>query len=132
MDFRLLGPIEVVIAGDDRVEVASTRERAILTMLLLRANRVVQVGQLIDAVWDDSPPATARSQVQQCISALRRKLGQAGGDLLKTDTAGYVIRIPGDTVDVARFEELVRRRPARATGPGRPAGRPPRRPPGPP
>jgi DNA-binding SARP family transcriptional activator/tetratricopeptide (TPR) repeat protein len=110
VDFRLLGPTEVVIADDDRVEVGSIRERAILTMLLLRANKVVQVGQLIDAVWDDSPPATARSQVQQCISALRRKLAQAGGhDLLKTDSAGYVIRIPRDSIDVARFEELVLR-----------------------
>jgi DNA-binding SARP family transcriptional activator len=109
VDFRLLGVIEIVLPGNNLVEIGSARERVILTMLLLRANRVVQVEQLIDAVWDESPPATARSQVQQCVSALRRKLAQAGGGLLMTDAAGYVIRVPGDAIDVTRFERLVLR-----------------------
>jgi len=81
-----------------------------MTLLLLHANRVVPVGQLIEAVWESSPPATAKSQVQQCVSALRRKLGSAGrDDLLVTDSAGYALRVPEDTIDVARFEELARR-----------------------
>lgn len=110
VDFRLLGPIEVVNASDGIVEIGSMRERAILARLLLQANRVVPVGQLIDAVWDDAPPATARSQVQQCISTLRRKLGRAGGgNLLETDIAGYVIRLPSEAVDAARFDAHVAR-----------------------
>lgn len=108
MDFRLLGPLEITIMEDKLLELGSARERTILASLLLHANHAVQIEHLIDAVWDDSPPATARSQVQQCVSALRRKLALAG-DLLKTESAGYAIRVPDSAIDVARFAALTRR-----------------------
>ena len=41
MEFRILGPLEVI--GDDgaRVAVGGSRERGVLALLLLSANRVV-------------------------------------------------------------------------------------------
>jgi DNA-binding SARP family transcriptional activator/tetratricopeptide (TPR) repeat protein len=95
-----------MLSEGTRAELSSARERAILVALSLQVNRVVPVEQLIDAVWGDAPPATARSQVQQCISALRRKLAPQG-EVLRTESAGYSLRLPVDAVDATRFESLV-------------------------
>ena len=105
--FHLLGDVEVVF-GTNRVTVGAQRQRTILAVLLLNANRVVTIDQLIDAVWEDDPPATARSQAQICISALRRLLARhdAAG-MLETRETGYLLRVPPDALDVAIFDRLV-------------------------
>src|SRR3954471_8034294 len=71
MGVQLLGPLELVVDGRP-VDIGSPRQRVVLAMLALNANRVTTVDQLIDAVWDDAPPASARSQIQICVSALRK------------------------------------------------------------
>ena len=58
MEYRILGPLEVVHA-DNPVALAGAKQRALLAMLLLNANRVVSSDQLIDALWSDAPPETA-------------------------------------------------------------------------
>jgi len=67
--FEVLGPVAVV--GGRRLQIRAHRQRAILATLLLDANRVVSSERLIDAVWENAPPATARSQVHICVSAIR-------------------------------------------------------------
>ena len=69
MRYRVLGPLR---AGD--AVITAGRDRVVLAMLLLHPNRVVGVHALIDAVWDQDPPATARTQLQMCVSRLRRAL----------------------------------------------------------
>jgi DNA-binding SARP family transcriptional activator/Tfp pilus assembly protein PilF len=80
-------------------------------MLLLRAGRVVPVDDLIDAMWDERPPATARGQLQSCVSRLRRTLAAAGipDDAIVTDPAGYLVRVEPDELDAAVFEQAVAR-----------------------
>src|SRR5258708_2850036 len=73
LQLRLLGPVEIV-AGGRVLDIGGPRQRIVLAMLALNVNRVMPVERLIDAVWDDSPPSTARGQIQICISALRRVL----------------------------------------------------------
>ncbi|GAA4094929.1 AfsR/SARP family transcriptional regulator [Actinomadura miaoliensis] len=75
-------------------------------MLLLEANRVVPVSRLVDALWNETPPATAKSQVHISVSALRRLLGRSGAQLIETRSPGYVLRTPDDAVDLKRFEDL--------------------------
>ena len=70
--FKLLGPIEV-IGAEEQVQVPPGRQQTILGALLLEANRVVSMDQLIDLVWAHTPPSTARAQIQICVSALRRE-----------------------------------------------------------
>ncbi|MEV4635902.1 BTAD domain-containing putative transcriptional regulator [Actinoplanes sp. NPDC049548] len=112
---RILGPLEVTAAGRE-VPVTAERDRIVLAMLILHAGRVVTSGQLIQAVWGDGPPATARGQIQTCVSRLRRLL--PAGKLV-TDPAGYRISTAGDDVDVAVFADLTRRARAVAdTAPG--------------
>ncbi|MFD0784822.1 winged helix-turn-helix domain-containing protein, partial [Micromonospora azadirachtae] len=70
MRFGILGPLQV---GAGEATVTAGRDRTVLAMLLLRANRIVPVEELVDAIWEERPPATARAQVQTCVSRLRRR-----------------------------------------------------------
>ncbi|WP_146108191.1 BTAD domain-containing putative transcriptional regulator [Actinokineospora auranticolor] len=115
---RLLGPIEMVV--DQRtLDLGGPRQRIVLAVLGLNANRVVPVEQLIDAVWDASPPSTARGQIQICISALRKLFGDAGrADAIRTRPPGYLLELADDDVDSLRFNAMVTRARAEADAGG--------------
>ncbi|WP_203913543.1 AfsR/SARP family transcriptional regulator [Rhizocola hellebori] len=101
--FRVLGPLHVVDA-----RITASRQQIVLAVLLLEANHVVPVGRLVDAVWEDAPPATAKSQIQICISTIRRALSHAGlGDRIDTSPAGYQIRVADGELDLRTFNDLV-------------------------
>ncbi|XRQ09018.1 BTAD domain-containing putative transcriptional regulator [Actinomadura welshii] len=106
VEFRLLGPVEVVLDGEP-VGLPAARQEIVLAMLLLEANRVVPVSRLVDALWDESQPATAKSQVHISVSALRRLLARPGAQPIETRSPGYLIRTPDDALDLKRFENLV-------------------------
>jgi DNA-binding SARP family transcriptional activator len=109
MQFRLLGSLEVSVAGHP-VDLEAARLQVIVAVLLLEANNVVSVSRLIDAIWDDDPPATARSQVQICISTLRRLLADgAEADVIVTRSPGYMLVVPDEARDISQFELLVAR-----------------------
>jgi DNA-binding SARP family transcriptional activator/tetratricopeptide (TPR) repeat protein len=106
MLFRLLGPLEVVTDGQV-LGIRSARQRTVLAMLLLDANRIVQLARIVGAIWDDTPPSTARGQVQTCVSALRDLLRAVGPDVsIVTSAAGYGIRLPETRLDVTEFRRL--------------------------
>lgn len=117
VEFRILGHLDVSADGRS-VQLGGSRERTVLSMLLLEAGHVISVERLIDAVWDDDPPATARGQIQICISALRRRiLAACGEDLIDTRRPGYLLRIAGHGFDLHDFEARVNEgRAARAAG----------------
>ncbi|MBP2328515.1 DNA-binding SARP family transcriptional activator [Kibdelosporangium banguiense] len=92
------------------VPVPPGRQQAILGALLLDANRVVSGDWLIEAIWDGDPPSTARSQVQNCVSALRqifRRLGEPSP--IVTSPPGYRMRVPDHLLDVGVFGQLTAR-----------------------
>ncbi len=103
-EFLLLGPVEVRNAAGP-VAVGGTRSRSVLAALLLDADRVVSIDQIVDAAWGDRPPSSARVQAQNRVSALRRILREAQPDqaLISTTGSGYVIHIDDDQLDVRRF-----------------------------
>ena len=74
MEFRLLGPFEVSEDGQP-LEVGAGKQRALLALLLLRSGEVVSTDRLIDALWDDHPPASALNSVHIYVSQLRKTLG---------------------------------------------------------
>ncbi|WP_182885317.1 AfsR/SARP family transcriptional regulator [Microbispora sp. H10885] len=108
MKFRILGPLEVV-DGAHRVDLGSTRQQTALAVLLLDHSRGTSIGRLIEAVYDDNPPTTCRSQVQICISALRRVFAQYGRpNLISTHSQGYAIEVgDDDELDCDRFQHLI-------------------------
>ncbi|MFL6126422.1 AfsR/SARP family transcriptional regulator [Actinophytocola sp.] len=107
--FAILGPLEVTI-GSESVPVSPGREQTILGALLLDANRVVSGDWLIEAIWDGDPPSTARSQVQNCVSALRRKFRRLGvPSPIVARPPGYLMDVPDHRLDVGVFGQLVTR-----------------------
>lgn len=102
--FRVLGPVELQI-DNTVISISSARQRVMLAMLLMSANHVVTVDKLIDAVWGEQPPSSARGQVQICISALRRLL--QGAELIETTPTGYVIRLDRSQLDYLVFDDVL-------------------------
>jgi DNA-binding SARP family transcriptional activator len=113
VEFRLLGPVEVV-QGTALVPLTVGRNEIVLAMLLLEAGRVVPVQRLIDALWAEEPPTTARSQVQICVSMLRKLLPRPDAVIL-TRPPGYLLRIPEGALDLSRFRQLCAAAEAAAT-----------------
>ncbi|GAA2354503.1 hypothetical protein Cme02nite_47570 [Catellatospora methionotrophica] len=104
MEFGLLGEFTI---GDTPAATVADRpqRRALLVYLLLRANHSVGYPELIDALWGQRPPRTARAQLHTMTSALRRI--PVVGAALSTRDHGYQLDLPADHVDVARFRRLV-------------------------
>src|SRR5690242_7108747 len=100
--FRLLGPLEVAVDGDP-VSLGGQKQRALLATLLLEPNRIVSGDRLIDAVWGEFPPETARNTVQVYISQLRKRL-PAGA--LATVPPGYRLVVDPATIDLFEFVRL--------------------------
>lgn len=103
-EFRILGPLEVLAADGEPLALGGQKQRAVLALLLLRANQVVSTDFLVDALWGEHPPRTATTSLQNSISALRRILG---ADLLVTRAPGYRLAVDPDSIDLSRFERLV-------------------------
>jgi DNA-binding SARP family transcriptional activator len=102
VEFRILGPLEVVDDGRE-VPLGGTRQRALLAILLTRANEVVSTDRLIDDLWGDAPPKTAANTIQFYVSQLRKALG---ADRILTRAPGYAIRVEAGELDLERFEQL--------------------------
>jgi DNA-binding SARP family transcriptional activator len=103
MDFRILGPLEVVADGQ-KVPLGGAKQRALLALLLLHPNRVVSRDRLIDELWETDPPETARTALQVHVSHLRKALGR---DRIVTQDPGYLVRVEPDELDLERFERLL-------------------------
>ncbi|SEG44152.1 DNA-binding transcriptional activator of the SARP family [Nonomuraea solani] len=107
MEFRLLGPVEVWHA-DRRLAVGGPKPRALLAALLLGAGQVVPVSRLVELIWDDHAPDTARALIQTYVSSLRRGLSPGGEpNLIETRPPGYLLRLEGTRLDLDVFERLL-------------------------
>lgn len=117
-DFRILGPLEIVVDGEV-LDLTAAKERAVFALLLMRCGEVVSADRLADELWEGQPPESALSTLRAHVSRLRKALGSLGiEDVLATRPTGYVLEIDGDAVDVRRFERLTRdARSARAGDP---------------
>src|SRR4249920_3571150 len=110
MEFRILGPLEAV-EGGRAVELPRQKHRALLATLLLHAGEPVSADRLIEDLWGESPPRTARDALQNYVSLLRKALGAA---VVVTSGAGYLLDVAPEQVDARRFERLTDE--ARASG----------------
>jgi DNA-binding SARP family transcriptional activator len=101
-DFRILGPLEVVDEHGP-LQLGGQKQRAVLALLVLEANRVVSVDRLIDALWGEHAPRTAMTSLQNFVSQLRKLLG---AEVLETRMPGYRLRVAPGELDVDRFRQL--------------------------
>src|SRR5438046_6644608 len=105
LEFRLLGRVEVW-EGERALPVGGRKPRALLAALLLRAGEEVSAERLIDDLWGERPPQTAKNSLHNCVSTLRRALG---AEVLATRPSGYALEIEPEQLDLERFRRLVER-----------------------
>ncbi len=106
MEYRILGDFQVWSGGHE-VALGAQKQRALLALLVLRANELVSVDRLIDELWDERPPASAAKVVQVYVSQLRKALGSAGREAIVTRPTGYVVQLEHERLDAYRFERLL-------------------------
>ncbi|MGC4892910.1 BTAD domain-containing putative transcriptional regulator [Micromonospora sp. DT31] len=112
VSFGVLGPVTAWDDAGEPVDLKGPRHRAVLARLIAARGRVVPVGQLVDDLWADDPPAGALSAVRTFVAALRRRLEpdrppREPARLLVTEGPGYALRADPRTVDAWRFEDTV-------------------------
>ena len=101
--FGVLGPVQVKIGGRP-VDLGGAKQRALLAVLVLHANRPVSADRLISELWEH-PPTTALKSVQVYVSRLRRTL-EGTSARIQTTPAGYLLATNAQDVDALRFEAL--------------------------
>lgn len=115
MEFRVLGALEAW-SGQTRLALGGPREQKVLALLLLEANRTVSVSLLVDALWDEAPPATAEKQIRNAVSRLRSVLVAAPAQPANTAAtaaitavgeAGYRMTVGEGALDTSEFEREV-------------------------
>ncbi|MCR6487845.1 AfsR/SARP family transcriptional regulator [Amycolatopsis sp. OK19-0408] len=111
LEATVLGPVGARVRGSS-ISVKGRLGRTVLAALALACRKPVSVERLIDALWGELPPATARTQVHIQVSKLRASLDRAGA-------AGVVVTVPNGylldcSVDVDEVRRLLRT--ARAAG----------------
>ncbi|WP_461035848.1 AfsR/SARP family transcriptional regulator [Streptomyces mayteni] len=87
------------------LDLGPPKQRGVLAALLVDVGRVVPVERLIDRVWADDPPRTARGTLYGYVARLRATL--RGGAELTQRAGGYLLDAPRDSVDLHRFRDLV-------------------------
>jgi DNA-binding SARP family transcriptional activator len=115
---RVLGHLEASV-DDQPVALGGAKQRAVLAMLGLEANRTVSADRLIEGLWGEEPPSSAAKMVQNYVWRLRGVLGADGGAEILTHGRGYELRIDSELVDACRLEQLVAEA-ARAAETGQP------------
>src|SRR4051794_20658879 len=99
MEFRILGPLEVV--DDGRLISLGPRQRELLSVLLLRANKVVSPDRLSEALWPNEPFGDrVKGRLHRQITELRRVVGHGR---LETRPQGYLLRVEPPELDLRRF-----------------------------
>ena len=113
LSYRILGPLEV-LRGSHVVGIRAGKLRCLLATLLVSSNRLVPVDELVERLWGQAPPPTARATLHTYVMRLRRLL--AGDDSgsgastirpIRTRPEGYLIEVPPEQVDLGLFNQLV-------------------------
>ncbi|MFI2430744.1 AfsR/SARP family transcriptional regulator [Streptomyces sp. NPDC018693] len=109
-EYRILGPLDARWAGE-LLPITAPKERDLLALLLLRADRTVFVDELIDGLWGNKPPATARTTLQNYVKRLRQGMHTVSGDqvAIATRSGGYMLRLDNASLDLTEFERLTHR-----------------------
>jgi SARP family transcriptional regulator, regulator of embCAB operon len=104
VEFGVLGPLQMTFGGA-LVPLGTPKQRAVLAVLVVNANRPVDIDTLIGAAWNQRPPPGARATLHAYISNLRRLMSSAGAEraLLASAPPGYRLAIGRDQYDLGRF-----------------------------
>lgn len=122
MQINVLGPLSV-FANGVAVTPTAPKPRRVLTLLAICANRVVRNEQIIEELWENSPPSSVTTTLQTYVYQLRKHLRltssanrdavrrseRPGATALRTFAGGYMLSLEPDALDALRFEQLANR-----------------------
>ncbi|WUI00696.1 winged helix-turn-helix domain-containing protein [Spirillospora sp. NBC_00431] len=100
--FNILGPLEV--RHGDRLIRVTGKQRALLGILLLDANRLVHRDRIVDGMWDD-PPRSSVANLQTYMTGLRRALGVPLNARLDTHGRSYLLSVERSRLDLLKFAD---------------------------
>ena len=103
MDYRVLGPLEVLDEGGQKVPLGGAMQQSVLASLLLRVEQLVALERLVDDLWDEAPPSSARKTIRVYVSRLRKVLPEG---TIERRPGGYALLLNGDRFDLEEFERL--------------------------
>ncbi len=108
---RVLGAFAAEVNGE-AVHLGGPRQRGVLALLVAARGQVVPVDRMIEDLWRGEPPARALMSLQAYVSNLRRLLEpgrppRTPARLLVSASPGYALRLPPESVDAWRFEDLL-------------------------
>ena len=107
IDYRILGPLEVTADGR-LIDIGGPKPRALVVILLLRANESVPRDVLVHELGGEQPQASAQHSLDVYVSRLRKSLdAAAGGSVVVTRSGAYSLRLAEEQLDACRFERLV-------------------------
>jgi DNA-binding SARP family transcriptional activator len=108
IDYRILGPLEVSVDGQE-VDISGPKLRALLAILLLRADESVPRDLLAHELWGEQQPEGSQHTLDVYISRLRKALGTpASGHVLVTRPGAYRLRLADGQLDARLFERLAK------------------------
>ena len=112
VQFSLLGPLRVW-RGPDELDLGPNQQRAVLALLLVRANHLVTVDELVALLWERDPPNSAVNVIHKYIGAIRRLLepdleARSSGRWVTRQGTAYRLAADESTSDLIRFRRLVR------------------------
>ena len=108
MEFRILGPLEIVESGET-LALGGAQQRAVIALVVARAPEWVARDELIDVLWRERAPATAAHAVEVYVSAFRKRLRLAGQRVaVRSSASRYSLDVDPELVDARRFERLLR------------------------
>jgi DNA-binding SARP family transcriptional activator len=111
--FEILGPVRA-FDGAAELDLGASKQRAVLAMLLLNANKPVTPSAIIDGIWADDPPENGANVIQKYVAGLRRVLEPArsprtSGGVITLTEAGYVLAVGEGCLDIDLFQQTVTR-----------------------
>jgi predicted ATPase/DNA-binding SARP family transcriptional activator len=111
VEFRILGPVEVIDAGR-ALPIGGAKQRALLSLLLLHANEYVSADRLMEDLWGDEADEGAGTRLRVAITRLRKALDagptrRVASPILMTRGHGYELCVRPGELDLEHFERLV-------------------------
>ena len=108
VQFRILGPLSAYRDGET-LALGGERQRALLAILLVHANKTVSTERLIEQLFARSASGAGNgaNAIHVAVSRLRRSLGDGAGAMLLTSRGGYALELEPEQLDAAMFESLL-------------------------
>lgn len=108
VELSVIGEVTASVDGE-RVNLGPARQRCVLAVLAVEANRLVPADQLVDRVWGEQVPHRAAGTLRTYLSRLRAALSTSDDLAIERRPGGYVLALDESAVDLHRFRALLAR-----------------------